>query len=84
MKVRKKPVVVEAVQYLGGAVPVEFEAEWQAGRIRRVRRAGETTLVIETLTGDLQATAGDWLIRGVSGDVYPCKPDIFAITYEPV
>lgn len=41
-------------------------------------------LVIRTLEGDMRATYGDWIIRGVQGEFYPCKPDIFAATYEPV
>ena len=39
-------------------------------------------LMIRTLEGDMRATYGDWIIRGVSGELYPCKPDIFALTYE--
>lgn len=41
-------------------------------------------LVIRTLEGDMRATHGDWIIRGVQGEMYPCKPDIFEATYEPV
>jgi hypothetical protein len=41
-------------------------------------------LIISTLEGDLRASPGDWIIRGVKGEFYPCKPDIFAATYEPV
>ena len=41
-------------------------------------------LVIPTLEGDHEASPGDWIIRGVKGEIYPCKPDIFAATYEPV
>lgn len=40
-------------------------------------------IVIETLEGDVTAQVGDWIIRGVQGELYPCKPDIFAATYEP-
>ena len=41
-------------------------------------------VVIETLEGDMQAQAGDWIIKGVKGELYPCKDDIFRQTYEPV
>jgi len=40
-------------------------------------------LVIRTLEGDMRATYGDWIIKGVQGEFYPCKPDIFTATYEP-
>lgn len=42
------------------------------------------TLTIRTLEGDMTANKGDWIIKGVQGEFYPCKPDIFAATYEPV
>ena len=45
---------------------------------------GETTLVIHTLEGDMEASIGDYIIKGVNGEFYPCKPDIFAKTYEEV
>ena len=44
----------------------------------------ETTLVIHTLEGDMEASFGDYIIKGVNGEFYPCKPDIFAKTYEEV
>lgn len=44
---------------------------------------GSVKLRIPTLEGDIYADEGDWLIRGVKGELYPCKPDIFEITYEP-
>lgn len=49
-----------------------------------VREAVPALIVIETLEGAMHATAGDWIIRGVQGEHYPCKPDIFAATYEAV
>jgi hypothetical protein len=80
MKFRKKPVVIEAIQWTGNnmtdvlmfMVPgVEPDAE---DRIN----------VIKTLEGDMSIGVGDWIIRGVKGELYPCKPDIFEATYEPV
>ena len=81
MKFRKRPVVIEAVRWdgtnlseiaaLGGAR--EYEQDFLGD-----------DLVINTLEGDMRASKGDWIIRGVKGELYPCKPDIFAATYEPV
>lgn len=87
MKFRKKPVVIEAMQFKGdwtgdGAdicTWVGRSAHWSAGN------SGEPgTLHIRTLEGTMTATEGDWIIKGVQGEFYPCKPDIFALTYEPV
>lgn len=90
-KFRKKPVVVEAMQYPGFTVKdldelLAFE-EWlkplaeAAGR-GPCRYSGQI-LIIPTLEGDHDARPGDWIIRGVQGELYPCKPDIFEATYEP-
>lgn len=85
---RKKPVVVEAVQWDGtanGATPIIdwiLEGEQTA---RYVDYIGEewATLHIDTLEGTMSALPNDWIIRGVQGEFYPCKPDIFVATYEP-
>jgi hypothetical protein len=76
---RKKPVVIEAMQYLG-AVELEF-----LGDSERVRSAadGSGACEIVTLEGVMRCEVGDWIIRGVKGELYPCKPDIFEETYEP-
>lgn len=77
-KFRKKPVVIEAIQFDGQnhAAIKEFMAAPHA------RSRGEQ-LYISTLEGVMTASAGDWIIRGVSGEFYPCKPDVFTATYEP-
>ena len=77
---RKKPVVVEAVQWTGEnhAEMCEF-IDPEAFEI--IPRIG---LVIHTLEGDHHASPGDYIIKGVNGEFYPCKPDIFAKTYESV
>lgn len=49
-----------------------------------VREAVPALIAIDTLEGTMHATAGDWIIRGLQGEFYPCKPDIFAATYEEV
>ena len=80
MKYRKKPVVVEAVQYTGS----NFSTikEFADGCDRRVAMAFDDEVMIRTLEGDMIARPGDWIIKGVHGELYPCKPDIFAETYE--
>lgn len=80
-KFRKKPVEIEAVLFRGGEQPSELAADVVAGRIRYPE---DGTMLIATLEGTMQAQPGDWIIRGVKGELYPCKPDIFAATYEAV
>lgn len=83
---RKKPVVIEAYHF-GYEPPPEWWAEAIAlGRIQ-VFDAGNFAnerAQIETLEGQMRADIGDWIIQGVNGEIYPCKPDIFAKTYQPV
>lgn len=83
---RNKPVVVEAVQFTKESITDvwKFLAESEAhGPYADRANAGGITLTIPTLEGDHTAREGDWIIRGVKGEFYPCKPDIFAATYEP-
>lgn len=75
-KFRKKPVVIEAVQWVGGNAVTLLD--W----IGESARQDGSTLIIATLEGDHEATLGDWIIKGVKGEFYPCKPDIFDATYE--
>lgn len=79
MKFRKKPVVIEASHY-DGTLDLEFLKGDE-----RVRSLGDGSGAAEivTLEGTMRADLGDWIIRGVKGELYPCKPDIFAATYEP-
>ena len=79
-KFRKKPVVIEAVRYQAGMQPGELAADVVAGNVRYPE---DGTALIRTLEGVMIASPGDWIIRGVKGELYPCKPDIFAATYEP-
>ncbi len=87
---RKKPVVIEAHQYPGhwiaGVDAILAFEDWleplaRAAGIWPLRYRGQH-LVIPTLEGDMNASPGDWVICGVQGELYPCKPDIFAATYE--
>lgn len=91
MKYRKKPVVIEAVQFLGfskedGQVMLSECPEWLTLDFgRRILFFGKPdALTIRTLEGDMTASIGDYIIKGVNGELYPCKPDIFEKTYEPV
>lgn len=80
MNYRKKPRIVQAVQFTGANleelrafVPEEF-------RDNRIGRP----LGIVTLEGIMHISKGDWIIRGIKGEYYPCKPDVFEATYEKV
>ena len=79
---RKKPVVIEAVQWTG-ANTEEIDA-FLGGAVLPCGDPARQGLRIHTLEGIMLATAGDWIIKGVAGEFYPCKPDIFLQTYEPV
>lgn len=82
-KYRKKPVVIEAARlYKGMGLPAAKSlAKWCGGNLFA---SDEWLIVIPTLEGDMQATQGDYIIKGVKGEFYPCKPDIFKATYEAV
>lgn len=89
---RKKPVVIEAHQtpainhlaedFLTWADEVGFNTEQYPDRPIRGTERG--CFFISTLEGMMRADPGDWIIKGVNGEFYPCKPDIFEKTYEPV
>ena len=81
MKYRKKPVVIDAHQ-LGDPFDLMRWREQFNGASEWEFRDGY--LLIPTLEGVMRAEFGDFIIRGVKGEFYPCKPDIFAATYEPV
>jgi hypothetical protein len=77
-KYRKKPVVVEAIRF-NGTNHVEV-GQFLAGADFEPSIG---SIDIKTLEGTMRADKGDWIIRGVKGELYPCKPDIFEATYEP-
>ena len=82
---RKKPIVIEAIKFVGVNQMLQATYEQFVGRALEVRTVGNTLcLVIPTLEGEHIATPGDMIIKGWSGEFYSCKPDIFANTYEPV
>ena len=88
---RKKPIVIEAYEYAGrgnghprykGNVPSWVSDGFESGVLRATN--GTDPLVVVTAEGEMVLSSGDWLIRGVEGELYPCKPSVFAATYEPV
>lgn len=81
-KYRKKPVVIDAVRFDedNEAEALEFINEFSVP----FEITDAWTMVIHTLEGDMTVSKGDFLIRGVQGEFYPCKPDIFVSTYEKV
>jgi hypothetical protein len=81
---RKKPVVIEAMQFDGTKAGIDAVCEFIGYKCGYSYRGdGEYELWIKTLEGGLTASPLDWIIRGVKGEYYPCKPDIFEATYEP-
>ena len=85
MKFRKKPVVVEATQfnYVDGDCD-SLQTIALALALGLSRNGSSKIWEIETLEGWHIVSDGDWIITGVKGELYPCKPDIFELTYEPV
>ena len=98
MKFRKKPVEIEAVQFTGSNhrevcefITTEVDHDHYDGQgfafdpsdpSEDPSEGGE--VVIKTLEGDMRGDVGDWIIRGIQGEFYPCKPDIFVATYDEV
>ena len=93
IKFRKKPVVIEAYQWKESDALNLRGKGWPQWLVDATRsNEGEDQIVsqsfdgyatIKTLEGEMRADIGDWIIRGINGELYPCKPDIFAATYEP-
>lgn len=95
---RKKPIVIEAFRWDGTVGSADAIGRWsgtmawETGKhphgwlhSDRVEQLGQFALLtVHTLEGDIYAQKGDWIIKGIKGEFYPCKPDIFAATYEPV
>lgn len=97
-KYRKRPVVIEAIRFDGGPANASGIIDWvtdndgtatwtvvhegSAGPDGKGYDPEPECIRINTLEGTMRANVGDWVIRGVQGEFYPCKPDIFAETYE--
>ena len=95
MKYRKKPVVIEAFQW--GQTQLADYPQWAKDVLGHEQephvfsRNGKPLLIladghmrVRTLEGEMRAEIDDWIIQGIKGEIYPCKPDIFAATYDPV
>lgn len=93
-KYKKKPVIIEAIQWTGDNLKevIEFTgkhpkfSEWFKSfeEYEEHVKKNESIFKIFTLEGTMEASVGDFIIRGVQGEHYPCKPDIFVATYEEV
>ena len=85
MKFRKKPVLIDAIQWLGTNESTVKVMAFMNGSMDSIliNPAEGDHLVIETLEGKMRADVNDWIIKGVKGEFYPCKPDIFEATYQP-
>ena len=84
---RKKPVVIEAMQFItGNKGNIEKVINWTGAYQWYVdmKNPDETFICISTLEGTMKAKNNDWVIRGVNGEFYPCKPNIFEQTYDEV
>ncbi len=85
-KFRKKPVVIDAIQFFDQPEELINIQEFMDNIdiIIDYKDIDDPKLKIETLEGTMNASLGDWIIKGVNGKFYPCKPEIFEKTYEPV
>ena len=92
MKFRKKPVVIEAITFeelvahgIASGAPLHNGMPWSFNYAGHpITHENDNCYLIPTLKGTMRFNRGDRLITGVKGEIYPCKPDIFAATYEPV
>lgn len=83
-KFRKKPIVIEAFQWKDNPAELPFWITKHENFITETDGDGNFTgCIIETLEGDMRVNLDDWIIKGVEGEIYPCKPSVFAATYEP-
>lgn len=80
-KFRKKPIVIEAIQFTGTGENLVELSDFVSQRTLRYDPA-KAQIIIETLKGNHIASLGDMIVKGVKGECYPCKPDIFELTYE--
>ncbi|MDR0482788.1 MAG: hypothetical protein LBH13_06505 [Cellulomonadaceae bacterium] len=90
-KFRKRPVIIEAMRWDGDLTTAQWIARWARGHCGFMN-IGDPVVVtddpcgiyisVRTLEGTMHAQQGDWIIKGLQGEFYPCKPDIFAATYE--
>lgn len=85
-KYRKKPVEIEAINWTGDNIAdvMAFMSPQEPGYVGKQFSNADDLIAIDTLEGRMIANKGDWIIRGVKDELYPCKPDIFEATYDAV
>lgn len=83
-KYRKAPVEIEAMEWDGSVESGGEIIQWILDEGGMAYDAPHGHLYIETLEGDMKASPGDFIIKGIAGEFYPCKPDIFFRSYEPL
>lgn len=84
-KYKKKPIIIEAIQFNNERSIYDMETRWGYNFIAAASYSTPiTTVSIDTLDGNMKVSPGDWVIRGVNGEFYPCKHEIFEKTYELV
>jgi hypothetical protein len=85
MKYKKKPVVIEAIQYDGNFRCLDIFSIKEVGNFKIGYEVDNTQyVIIPTLEGDMKCSKGDYVIRGIKGEYYPCKEDVFNLTYDKV
>jgi len=86
-KFRSKVVVIDATHYDGSPADNRYIIDWTRGSTTPAHMGDadgdHQTLYITTLEGEMRVSKGDWVIRGLRGEHYPCKPDVFVAKYEP-
>lgn len=81
---KKKPVEVEAYKVFADYHCLEDFPISEVGKFKAGQDEQGFYIMINTIEGDMKARVGDWIIRGIKGEYYPCKPDIFELTYEKI
>ncbi len=84
MKFRKKPVIIDAVRFSASDKSSHDHVNFGYPKVDATPHPMDGKYWVETLEGHLCVSEGDWIITGIKGEHYPCKPDIFEMTYEPV
>jgi hypothetical protein len=82
MMFRKKPVIIEAFKYIVDPIPDWFMDKVSSNEIILRNNTATPHCEIKTLEGIMKGEAGDYIIKGIKGEIYPCKPDIFELTYD--
>lgn len=86
MHYKKKPIIIEAIKWTGHADSTIRVSNFVGQELELTGSVwtNDAVLIIPTLEGNMNASMGDYIIKGIKGEFYPCKPDVFVETYEPV